>query len=221
MNYTNLNSQILIATSNSKHELGMTFLRFQEYYEGPKYKGQIFTIKEYKEWYKKTYQKNEFTYCSDWSGYNIPDYVIKDVKNNFKRLSKYEREFISECQKMTEPYYVIGSRKSDMRTMRHEISHAFWHIYPSYKREISNCILKILNDTNINKIRENLIKMGYNDCVMEDETQAYLLTDFDTYIKKWGVKIPSASIDPLRKIYNDHIIKYLTVDYNILTSLFL
>jgi len=58
-------------------------LRFEEYYESPRFKGRIFTFDEYRKWYVKNSPKGKktgrFTYYSDWSGFNIPSYALKTV----------------------------------------------------------------------------------------------------------------------------------------------
>lgn len=70
----------LLVFENQK-ELASTFVRFQEHYESPEFAGKTFSLEEFKEWYIKNSEKGretgEFTYYEDWSGFNIPSYVMR------------------------------------------------------------------------------------------------------------------------------------------------
>lgn len=53
----------------TQEQLASTFLRFQEHYESPEFRGKIFTLDEYKEWYMtnspNSIKKGIFTYYED------------------------------------------------------------------------------------------------------------------------------------------------------------
>ncbi|MEB3209634.1 MAG: hypothetical protein VKK63_12075, partial [Synechococcus sp.] len=66
-------------SADSQEELGNTFIRFQEHYESPKFKEQIFTVGQVRSWYSSTYGAN--TYEKDWSGYNFPSTVLKPFRD--------------------------------------------------------------------------------------------------------------------------------------------
>ena len=63
------------------YDLCMHFVRYQEYYEGPEHREKIFTLLDYMEWYAEEHGKGGFTYASDWSGFNVPDWVLHQVRN--------------------------------------------------------------------------------------------------------------------------------------------
>ena len=48
---------------NSQQELAETFLRFQEHYESPKYRGKVFTLGEFRKWYTDVH--GSFSYYQD------------------------------------------------------------------------------------------------------------------------------------------------------------
>jgi hypothetical protein len=50
-----LTSKIVLLKARSQQELGRTFLRFQEHYESPEWKGKVFTIGQIRAWYAETY----------------------------------------------------------------------------------------------------------------------------------------------------------------------
>ena len=89
---------------STQHELASTFLRFQEYYESPKFRGKIFSFYEYKKWYTANSPKGKktgkFTYYKDWGGFNIPSYVLKPFyQGKFNPLSNKEKKFLRAFKK--------------------------------------------------------------------------------------------------------------------------
>ena len=72
---------------DTQEECAKTFCRFEEYYESPFWQGKIFTLDEYKEWYIKTY--GQWSYYTDWSGFNIPDYAFKPFFDGKFRLYEW------------------------------------------------------------------------------------------------------------------------------------
>ena len=81
---------------SSRKELTRTFLRFEEYFESPKFRGKIFSLNEFKKWYtanspegKKT---KRFTYYEDWHGFNIPSEILGPFYGGrFNPLSNEEK----------------------------------------------------------------------------------------------------------------------------------
>ena len=60
INKRKIGNNIYLLMFENQFELCSTMLRFQEYYESPKFKNKIFTLEEYKKWYSKGNKK--FTY---------------------------------------------------------------------------------------------------------------------------------------------------------------
>lgn len=173
----------------TQHDLCMTFVRLQEFYESPnpKFRGKFFTFEEYVDWYCQTQGEGDFTYCTDWSGFNVPG----NVANRFFNLHLWQdvlrpreeklydliRKRVDMWGDQGEPdddqYYLIGTTEdSPLSTVQHEIRHAVFYLDKRYRREVSTEIKKC----KLKRLYEALNKMGYTKQVHVDEVQAYILT---------------------------------------------
>ena len=78
---------------NSQQDLTSSLLRFQEYYESPKYRNKPFLFNEFYEWYKKT-RNGKFSYLTDWAGFNFPTSILKVFLNgDMGNLTTREKRF--------------------------------------------------------------------------------------------------------------------------------
>jgi len=162
-----------------RYEMCMTFLRYQEFYESPRYEGRKFTLAEYMSWYAKAQsQVGTFSYPEDWGGFNIPADTIKKVQalgisdpNHYDALMGSLYTIISaQC----DDAYLIGVTH-DARIDMHETTHAMYHI----DREYRNGCKGILNEADpelINALKQVLFKRGYTEVTALDEVQTYLTT---------------------------------------------
>ncbi|MBU0470866.1 MAG: hypothetical protein ABIG52_03050 [Nanoarchaeota archaeon] len=185
--------QIFHLNFSSQFNLAATFLRFQEHYESPWFKGKIFTLKEYKEWYttNSPHQNSlgKFTYYEDWIGFNIPSYVLNPFyEGNFDPLSAREQKFLDLFRdKRDKRYYVIGtSGETDQSALQHEIAHGLFYTIPDYKREVLK-IFEPLTRKEIKKIKQFFFKIGYHQTVSIDEAQAYFLSEGEELSKDIGI----------------------------------
>lgn len=181
-----VSDRVFHVSFKTQREMAETFLRFQEHYESPKFKGQVFTLGQFKEWYRK--ERGRFTYYSDWGGFNIPSYVLEPFQMGlFDPLSRAERLFVDAFKKFRRPYYIIGTaEKIGTATFNHELAHAYYALNKSYRARVK----KILRDTckGVGKIGKVLKKHGYCDDVLTDEVHAYLM--FDTgLLTMWGLDV--------------------------------
>lgn len=174
-----LSKNIFVLEFESQLDITSTFLRFQEYYESPKFSGKIFTLNEYKKWYIK--EKGSFTYYTDWSGFNIPSYVLKPFfEGKFNPLSKKEKQLLNLFKDIKNKYYIIGihkgmNKKKIKYLLRHEIAHAMFYTDSNYRLEV----LHILKKYDVSKIKDKLSSMGgYARSVLDDEVHAYSLDFF-------------------------------------------
>lgn len=176
---------IIHFVAETQQELTTAFIRMSEFYESPypEINGKFFNLKDYKKAYIKDHGK--FSYYSDWSGYNIPSRAIKDFILLFgEKLTPKEKFIIGEIEKITgnaftrKRYYVIGTYKSSNQreTFLHEVAHSLYDLKRNYK---SKCdyIFSSMTEENKKKIKDVIVKMGYNEDVVEDECQAYFTTD--------------------------------------------
>lgn len=172
----------LVGIENS-YDLTMTFCRIQEFYESPykEIKGKHFTITEFQRIYSMRRGDGCFTYPLDWSGFNVNSEIVHKCYNGkIKDWNEYDTIFKKICNQIEkntdERYYIIGSDPKSKSTIDHEIAHAFYYLYPSYKKavdKITNSVPKLIQK----KIKKWLTSIGYNDKVFKDELQAYLCAD--------------------------------------------
>jgi len=166
---------------SDQYDLCMHFLRYQEFYESPstKFRNKSFSILSFIRWYSKKYGNGNFTYTSDWSGFNIPDYIIPNVHNNLipdRNIYDYEMlNIYMHCKKSSQNFYIIGASKNDKNTLNHEIAHGLFYTNKSYKT-IMTKLVKTIPANIQNQINHWLKTKGYTKKVFIDETQAYLST---------------------------------------------
>src|SRR3989344_2181281 len=102
-------------------DLAATFLRFQEFYESPQYKGKVFTFEEFKEWY-----------------------TAHNDEGKLDPLSGRERTFLKTFADRKKPFYIIGTFGKDNdeklikddgeSLLKHEVSHGLFYLHPDYKK---------------------------------------------------------------------------------------
>ncbi len=169
---TEIRSRVFQLEFESQLELASTFLRFEEFYESPEFRGKIFTLKEFKEWYTK--EKGAFTYYEDWPAFNIPSSVLKPfIEGEFDPLSNAEKQLISLFKNESGIFYIIGVVAGAESLCDHELAHALFFTQSEYSKQV----LSILKRYNISEIKQELRGMsGYCEEVLDDEVNAWILT---------------------------------------------
>lgn len=196
---------IFLLIFETRRDIASTFLRFQEYYESPKFKGKIFTLEEFKKWYinnsprgKKT---GKFTYYSDWDGFNIPSRVLEPFfKGNFDPLSDKETRILHLFKNKRSEFYIIGVPKKIKNMtdiIRHETAHGLFYTNKNYRKEV----MKVMRSFDLRDIKKAISAKGnYHKSVLDDECQAYALGCG----KDLKTRIPQELQRRLRDIYNKH-----------------
>jgi uncharacterized protein YifE (UPF0438 family) len=152
-------------------------LRFAEHYESPKFRNQVFTLAEFKRWYRTTRPGGKFTYYHDWGGFNIPSYAFKAFKDGrFDPLSEQEQLFLDIVRGIKEPFYIIVAPIGHQSTIRHETAHALFYLNLEYRDKV----LAILTKMKLRKIRSRLLEFGYCKEVLLDEFNAFLVDEGKT-----------------------------------------
>lgn len=202
MKLINITPHVYQVDFETRKKLLKTFLRFQERYESPEFKDKYFTLKEYKTWYKSFYEKNRFTYYSDWSGCNVPSRIFDDFRNGLMNpLSKAEKELLKKLPKEGK-YYVIGTfGGGNEGVIEHEIAHGLYYTNENYKKEVDT-VLKCF-EKNHEQLFDFLLKKGYHKDVVWDEIHAYLITNKD-YLDKEGVEYSLYAIIKLQEIFKEY-----------------
>jgi hypothetical protein len=203
-----LTDRIHLLVFDTQLDLTSTFLRFQEHYESPKFRGKIFSLDKFKCWYIKNSPEGkktkEFTYYTDWNGFNIPSYVLKPFySGKFDPISEQERQFSEIFKDEPEPFYVIGIHKEIKKLnefIKHEIAHGLFYTDKNYKSEV----LAVLSQFDIEPLKVELrSKAGYHEQVLEDECHAYSIDS----VKKLKTSIPKEQSNKLRQIYREYLKK--------------
>ncbi len=193
--------RVFLLEFDTQYELAATFLRFQEHYESPRFRGRIFTLEAFMDWYAREY--SSFTYYQDWGGFNIPAEVLKPFyAGSFDPLLDKEKHLLRLFHREKGNFYVLGmareGRAADRITLEHELAHALFHTRPDYRREV----LATLNDYDTGALEKKLIADGYHRKMLKDEVHAYLLTE------PHGSAAARRRLTPLRrrlrKLYREH-----------------
>ena len=190
--------------ADTQEELGLTFMRFQEYYESSNidFRGKIFTQGQLRRWYSETYGSN--SYHSHWIGFNFPSKVLTPFKEGlFDPLTVEEQRLLDLFKYRSDDFYIIGAQSS--ATLRHELSHALYASNPKYRDEIN----KFLNK-NKNKLKQTIkyiLGKGYCEDVLYDEIQAYITDNDDNELINNTCPLIIAGVN---KIFNKYNIEKVT-----------
>jgi len=195
----------------------MTFLRYQEFYEAAddRFREKKFTIAQFMAAYSKDNsgpRTRYFSYPTDWSGFNIPADIIRQVRelgiddpNHYDSLMHGVYEMI---QADTEgPAYLIGTYGRAKKSLDHELAHAMFYIDGAYQDRVLNVINGVSDS-----LRENLYKAlrheGYTDKTIPDEIQAYITTGelkiFEKVEEKDELDELRQTLKKLHEEYNKH-----------------
>jgi hypothetical protein len=177
----NITERIILLVYGKQKDLASTFLRFQEHYESPEFRGKCFSLAEFQNWYIQNSPggraTGRFTYYTDWAGFNIPSVVLVPFYDGlFDPLSEQEQEFLLRFKNEKQPFYVIGAHQQagDLHeTLLHEVAHGLFYTDTGYR----NAVLEILRTYDTEPIREELrLKAGYHEDVLDDEVNAFMVS---------------------------------------------
>ena len=121
---------------------------------------------------------------SQYEGFFLSSKTIKQFTKHFSDLKPREKEFISALRKKRGSFGVIWiSPDTKAATVTHEIAHALWALNPRYQRDVK----KVLKSVPLKPIFEILRKEGYQEHILLDEAQAYLMNN-PYWLKDFGLK---------------------------------
>ena len=156
----------------TNHLLASAFLRFQEHYESPRFRGQVFTWEEFMDWYAA--DRGEFTYLTDWCGFNVPDTAFNAFRRgDFDPLTVKERRLLDTVAGFEKPFYVVGVVNGAAKVLSHEFAHALFYLDGAYRNQVRSTLLR---HPLLEASRHLLKTQGYDESVLDDELNAYLLT---------------------------------------------
>lgn len=174
-----IKDRIYLLTFDDQYDLCMHFLRYQEFYESPKFKGRNFEIIDYMNWYHRKYSDDKtFTYANDWSGFNIPGKIIFELNPIVKDPNRYDRFMLSIAEYIgskAEDFYLIGAHTNDLDVIDHELAHGMYYTDDKYHEDMNDLLFKLPVESRRN-LYTILEKIGYDTYVLYDEAQAFLAT---------------------------------------------
>lgn len=196
---------------STQKELASTFLRFQEHFESPSFKGKIFSLDDFKYWYvnnsPKGKETGEFTYYQDWSGFNIPSETLIPFSDGlFDPLSSEEKELLKLFDGVPRPFYIIGTYGKEQSSLKHEIAHGFFYTNKEYRNKVLDIIHDIPEEFK-NKIAKHLeSSAGYHNSVIIDEMHAYLISGLEKLEKDGLERFPFLRFQKrLREVFDDFV----------------
>lgn len=189
MQIKNTKHNIVLLMADTQYEVASTFMRLQEFYESPKFRGRFIDLESYMDWYASEY--DNFTYTTDWSGFNVPGEVVRKFfsvhsKNLLqKELSLYN--LLADWIKSKKKFYVIATYEKSFddgggSVIDHELAHAMFYMFEEYREAMTEHVMR-LPKAYRNAVKEALTGLGYHGDVITDETQAYLATSTTPYLK--------------------------------------
>ena len=197
-----VSDRIYLLKFDNQREMAKTLLRFQEYYECPVHKGRIFTLEEYKKWYRK--KKGRFSYYKDWNGFNVPSRVLKPFYDGrFDPLSEGEKKVLRLFENVKGNYYIVavaGKKHEHKHVLKHELAHGLFHVNPKYRKKVLGVIREYEDELEHVK-NEILSKVSYSEEVLEDEVQAYAVSLFH----ELESEIPAGFRRKMHKLFNKYI----------------
>jgi len=157
----------------SQRLMATTFVRFQEHYESPKYRGKVFTRAEFDAWYSSQDRPGGVSYYKYWDGFNIPSRVLKRFqRGDFDPLDPKEQALLRRLSASGDRFYVIATSGRDVnrRVLRHEVAHGLWYTRPDYRRRAQ----ALLRSVNLKPVLKMLERLKYHPGVWLDEAHAWL-----------------------------------------------
>lgn len=195
------------------YDRAMLFLRAQEYYESPfsEFRGRIFNIFAYMNRYRKHMNRDYFSYPFDWLGYNVPSDEVEGCYNELSyethMVTPYDEHMLNIIRQIRQhqrdgKFYLLGVDSLDSWVMNHEMAHARFFTEPEYKKAMSDLISQMPAKLT-GALNELLIKEGYPEKVLADETQAYLATGLHSGMDKIkGIKTWEKRFSKIFKQHN-------------------
>jgi hypothetical protein len=152
-----------------------------------------------------------FTYTFDWGGFNIP---LKTAWDCYEKLREHESPYDEVMESIIRTIelkmfykkntrnwnaYIIGADSMESDTFEHEICHGLYTTNKEYRELVDEVTISIpFKEYQI--FRKNLLDMGYNGIVIDDEIQAYLSTNYD--YSKFSKGVGRKLCKELHKQYN-------------------
>ena len=201
--------RIFVLELDSDYDLGMTFLRAQEFYESvnDQFRGKTFSLLSYMNWYASCCSKDkDFTYTTDFRGYNVPSTTIEQCYAINTERTPYDKFFLGIHEAIISlgvprfEYYLLGAPHADAEVLEHEFAHALFFIDDKYREAMTRLVSLLPFQAELFTFLET--KLEYAKNVHVDEAQAYMATGFtDDFEDK--VKEYEPFTEPFKQVFNE------------------
>jgi len=185
MQITKLEHGVFAVRFDTQAEACQAFKRVQEFYENPVLKGQSGITKDKVDTWWKGHHDGTESYDEHWGGFNIPGDVLRDFLSKHEDLDDLERSVFTtglsgaqEVAYLVAGFGAIGSHEWTS-LLSHELAHAMYCVVPSYRSMMESLVALLPKDLR-NAMNTELLAMGYDEFVLNDEIQAYLATGADS-----------------------------------------
>ena len=184
MNLKKYGDNILFFEFEEQKELSLTFFRVQEYYESQNdcLLNKSFSVFDFLN--EMMCEDGYLDYFHIWGGFNVPGKVFNSWvscidTNHFTYMEHDLINNVWDNVNIHEDFYIIGAKKGDKITLHHELAHALYHLDLDYRMEMSVLTSQIKEryKKQYKRMKKYLLKLGYNEKVIDDEIQAYLATE--------------------------------------------
>lgn len=167
---------LILLTFPEPRLLASTFMRVQEHYESPVFKGKTFTREEFLAWHGRVHGA-EHAYVDYWDGFNVPVEAFAPFRQGwFDPLSEDERRLVGLVEAAPEARYVIGAVEGDRQNTAHEVVHGLYALDADYRADVDRTLAAV----ELGRAREVLRATGdYHEDVLDDEIVANALTGWD------------------------------------------
>jgi hypothetical protein len=197
--------KVLSIIFDSRRDLTLAMARVEEFYEGPKVKGQHLSWAKWLMAY--TSPEGKIDYFEKWSGFNIPREVFVKWYSNVE-ISGYddfpENLMIDIATDIVPWNYLIAtdSTSDDPTAFAHEMAHARWALDPEYRKETRRKLRQI-ELRHYRQMCAGLLADGYPDdeAIFEDEVQAYLSTGEMTELQDVFPLVPLLELSKYRRLF--------------------
>jgi len=191
-----LDNQVIYFSTPNEEFIGECVTRVSEYQESPMFNSMYFTLNEYKAWYKRQTNRDEFTYVSDWHGWNFSSKTLEAFNQTFddpangRYLSDWERVFHKNMIDIVRTLYGLVEKKyyvivtlgspdfSDGKIgglLKHEFTHAKFFLDDEYASAVWSA-WDALGKEEQEKLKLPLACNGYDvkdTRLVVDESNAY------------------------------------------------
>jgi hypothetical protein len=208
---------IWIIKSPDRHTRALMFMRAQEYYESAfeEIVRKQFKVSRFVDVYKQQYGRKDFTYGSDWSGFNIPSYILEECMFNIPEdeINNWDKLMLDVIRIIRENegghnYYLLGVDELANELLEHEFAHAMYYTLPEYKAEMDK-ITAECDPTVKDMMYKCITEYGYADHVLPDEMQAYMATGLGSDMKKADIPNIDEWIVKYKEVFQDYYSKNL------------